>query len=225
MRQDAPTVEFRVAVCATVFLVATLPSFAGEKPWVEVRSPHFRILTNGSANDARKVAHEFEQMRFVFENQNAQFHLEGGAPLMIFAAEDEPTAKSLEPFTWKLKGAKPSGIYYHAWAREYVMMRLDEWKLGAHEVVYHEYTHSILHRNLHWIPVWLDEGIADFYGFSRFEANRILVGAPPERYRMVSGQVLIPIDTLISVDRSSPYYRDWDKVYRFYGESWDWYIF
>ncbi|HLV85498.1 MAG TPA: hypothetical protein VKV39_00885 [Candidatus Sulfotelmatobacter sp.] len=100
------------------------------------------------------------------------------------------------------------------------MVRMDAWKLGAHEVVYHEYTHSILHRNFHWIPVWLDEGIADFYGFSRFEANRILVGAPPERYRMVSGQVLIPIDTLISVDRSSPYYRDWDKVYRFYGESW-----
>ena len=39
---------------------------AGEKPWTEVRSPNFRVLTNGSAADGRRVAREFEQMRAVF---------------------------------------------------------------------------------------------------------------------------------------------------------------
>ena len=205
----------------TVFLlVAVVPCMAGEKAWIEVVSPHFRVLTNGSQSQARHVAREFEQMRFVFADRHPQFRLEGGAPLTIFAPEDEATAKMLEPFTWKAKGEKPAGIYHHAWEREYVMVRMDAWSGGAHEVVYHEYTHSILHRNFHWIPAWLDEGMADYYGFSRFEVNRILVGAPPERYRMFAGQALIPIDILISVDHGSPYYRDWDKVYRFYGESW-----
>ena len=205
----------------TVFLLAAVvPCLAGEKAWIEVCSPHFRVLTNSSQSEARHVAHEFEQMRSVFAEQNPQFRLEGGAPLTIFAAEDEPTAKMLEPFLWKAKGEKPAGVYHHAWEREYVMVRMDAWNRGAHEVVYHEYTHSILHRNFHWIPVWLDEGMADLYGFSRFEGSRILVGAPPARYRMVAGQALIPIDILISVDQGSPYYRDWDKVYRFYAESW-----
>ena len=194
--------------------------WAGEKPWIEVSSPHFRVLTNGSQNEARHVAHEFEQMRSVFEQHDPQFRLEGGAPLTILAAEDEATAKTLEPHLWKAKGAKPAGVYHHAWEREYVMVRMDDWNLGAHEVVYHEYAHSILHRNLHWIPIWLDEGIADFYGFTRFEQNRIYVGAPAPRYRMMTGQSLIPIETLITVDHSSPYYRDEDKVHRFYAESW-----
>ena len=136
--------------------------WAGEKPWIEVSSPHFRVLTNGSQNEARHVAHEFEQMRFVFAEHNPQFRLEGGAPLTIFAAHDEPTAQKLEPYLWRTKGAKPAGVYHHAWEREYVMVRLDAGNSGNREVVFHEYTHSILRRNLHWIPSWLNEGMADF---------------------------------------------------------------
>jgi Tfp pilus assembly protein PilF len=214
------TMSVRMKFGFVFLLAAVVPCVAGEKAWIEVCSPHFRVLTNSSQHDARRVAHEFEQMRYVFAEHNPQFRLEGGAPLTIFAAADENTAKMLEPSMWKAKGAKPAGVYHHAWEREYVMVRMDAWNRGAHEVVYHEYTHSILHRNLHWIPTWLDEGMADFYGFSRFESKRILVGAPPERYRMVAGQALIPIDTLVSVDGRSPYYHDEFKVYRFYGESW-----
>jgi hypothetical protein len=212
MRRLAPFLFFSFVLSARIW--------AGEKPWIEVSSPHFRVLTNGRQNEARHVAHEFKQMRSVFERYDPQFRLEGGAPLTILAAEDEATAKTLEPHVWKAKGAKPAGVYHHAWEREYVMVRMDDWNLGAHDVVYHEYAHSILHRNLHWIPIWLDEGMADFYGFTRFEENKIYVGAPAPRYRMMTGQSLIPIETLITVDHSSPYYRDEDKVYRFYGESW-----
>lgn len=212
--------SFRLKSVSAFLLAAVLPCVGGEKAWIEVSSPHFRVLTNGSQNDARHVAREFEQMRFVFAEQSPQFRLEGGAPLTILAAEDESTAKLLEPSLWKAKGVKPTGVYHHAWEREYVMMRMDEWNLGAHDVVYHEYAHSILHRNLHWIPLWLDEGMADFYGFTRFERNKIYVGAPPARYRMIAGQTLIPIDTLVSVNQRSPYYHDEDKVYRFYAESW-----
>src|SRR5262250_3383601 len=111
---------------------------AGEKPWMEVSSPHFRVLTNGSQNEARHVAREFEQMRFVFAEHDPQFRLEGGAPLTIFAAKDESTAEKLEG---RAKGPKPAGVYHHAWEREYVMMRLDA-RIGNREVVYHEYAHS-----------------------------------------------------------------------------------
>ena len=189
--------------------------WAGEKPWIEVSSPHFRVLTNGSENEARRVTHEFEQMRFVFGELNPQSRLEGGAPLTIFAARDESTAKRLEPYLWR----QAAGVYHHAWEREYVMMRLDGWDSGTREVVFHEYTHSILHRNVHWIPLWLDEGMADFYGFTRFEGNNIYVGAAPAQYRMLTGP-LIPSETLLTVDGSSPYYRDESKAYRFYAESW-----
>jgi tetratricopeptide (TPR) repeat protein len=215
----------RVPIFLVVILVLASSATASEKPWTEVRSAHFRVLTNSSQNDARHIAREFEQMRAVFANRYPTFRLEGGAPLLILAARDEDSAKSLEPGIWKTKGVKPAGVFHHAWEREYVMVRMDEWNQAgreqeAREVAYHEYTHSILHLNLHWIPNWLDEGLANYYGYTRFQGSKIYIGAPPSNSRAMPGAPLIPIETLISVDQSSPYYHSEDKVYQFYAESW-----
>jgi Tfp pilus assembly protein PilF len=210
----------RAILVASLLSIFSVSASAHQKPWLEVRSPHFRVLTNGSQNDARHLAKEFEQMRYVFAERYPEFRLEGGAPLVIFAALDEPTAKSLEPAIWKSKGAKPDGVFHHGWDKQYVMVRLDSMREDqAREIVYHEYTHTILHLNFHWLPVWLDEGLANFYGYTRFQEHKIFVGAPPARYQMPRSG-LIPIETLIGVDQSSPYYHNEDKVYQFYSESW-----
>ena len=58
----------RLLALLATFLPAVLSfreAFA-EQTWTEVRSPHFRVITNGSSRDGRAVANEFEQMRYVF---------------------------------------------------------------------------------------------------------------------------------------------------------------
>jgi Tfp pilus assembly protein PilF len=193
---------------------------AGEKPWIEVDSPHFRVLSDGSDRDARRVAREFEQMRTVLADQFPRYRLESGAPLLIFAARDENTAKKLAPQLWKVRGAKPAGYFHHGWEKQFAMVRLDAVAPGAYQVVYHEYVHTVLHTNFRWLPVWLDEGLAEFYGNTRFEKNNIYIGSPTIRYRYLVGKPLVPIDTLLAVNQRSPYYRDEDKVQMFYAESW-----
>jgi tetratricopeptide (TPR) repeat protein len=211
----------RLASLVVVFLLPSATAvMAEEKPWSEVRSPHFRVLTNGSERQARQVAHDFEQLRYVFQSQYPNFRLESGAPLLALAARDEKTDKAWEPRLWKTKGAKPVGDFQPAWEKQYVMVRLDMWDEGAHEVVYHEYAHSILHMNSHWLPVWLDEGIAEFYAYTRFQEQQIYIGAPTERNPVLVEKPLIPVETLIAVDQASPYYHDEDKAEMFYAESW-----
>lgn len=212
--------KFRLAALVLSLCFGIPSASAGTKPWIEVRSQHFRVLTNGSQGDARRVAYEFEQMRYVFVTQFPKFRLESGAPLLVLAARDESTEKALEPALWKMKGAKPVGEFHHGWEKQYVMVRLDTWGQGAHEVVYHEYAHSVLHLNSHWLPVWLDEGMAEFFAYSRFRQHEIYIGAPTERYRTIVSKPLLPIETLISADRRSPYYHDEDKIQMFYAESW-----
>lgn len=202
-----------------LLLSAAAEALAGDKPWLEVNSPHFRVLTNGSAADARHVAHEFEQLRYVFASQFPNFRLESGAPLLVFAARDEETAKALEPQVWKLKGtAKPAGVFHHGWEKQYLMVRLDAWGQGAREVVYHEYAHSILHINSRWLPTWLDEGMAEFYAYTRFQEHGIYVGAPSERSRILVAKRPYPVENLIA--DLSPYKNDPDEAQMFYAESW-----
>jgi hypothetical protein len=47
-------------------VLSVLPAHAEQKPWTEVKSPQFRVITDASERDARDVAAEFEQMRYVF---------------------------------------------------------------------------------------------------------------------------------------------------------------
>ena len=210
-----------ILLVSGLLIISLTEAAAGEKPWVEVASPHFRVLTNGSPAEARHVAHEFEQLRYVFVDQFPSFRLESGAPLVVFAARDEGTAKELEPRIWKMNGGKPAGVFHHSWEKQYVMVRLDTWGgQGSHEVVYHEYTHSILHLNSRWLPVWLNEGMAEFYAYTRFQQRDIFVGAPTEFYRTLLAQPLFPVEDLITAGYLSPYYRDKDKQPMFYAESW-----
>jgi tetratricopeptide (TPR) repeat protein len=193
---------------------------AGEKPWIEVDSPHFRVLSDGSDRDAHRVARAFEQMRSLLADQFPSLRLENGAPLLIFAARDENTAKKLAPQLWKVKGAKPAGYFHHGWEKQFAMVRLDTIAPDAYQVVYHEYVHAVLHINFRWLPVWLDEGMAEFFGNTRFEHDKIYVGAPSIRYGYLQSKPLIPIDTLLAVDRRSPYFHDEEKAQIFYAESW-----
>lgn len=192
---------------------------ADDKPWTEIRSPHFRVLTDGSIPDARKVAFEFEQLRNVFANRFPNAKLEG-APLVVFAVRNEESAKALEPNLWK-SGANRAGEYHRGWEKQFAIVRLDTWDGdGAKEVVYHEYTHSIDHMNLHYLPLWLDEGNAEFYAYTRFQGNQIFLGAPTERYRTLRSRTPIPVETFIGLNARSPYYLDASQNQLFYAEAW-----
>jgi len=208
--------NFRVLFILLLIFYATSAS-AGEHPWTEIRSQHFRVLTNGPVPDARKAAHEFEQLRWVFANRFPGARIESGAPLLIFAVRDEETAKKLDPAVYKRMGGNMAGEFHHGWEKQYALVRLDTFGGdGAKEVVYHEYAHTILHLNSRWLPAWLDEGMAEFYGYTRFEGHKIYLGAPTVRVRGLRGRQPEPIEQIISVTRRSSTYN----TEFFYVEAW-----
>lgn len=190
---------------------------AGDKPWVEIRSPHFRVLTDGSQGNGRRVAAEFEQMRAVFALQFPGLRLDSGAPLVVLAPRDEISMKALVPKSWR-KDFKAVGFFRNGWETRYALVQVDQDIPGAYQVVYHEYVHSLLHANFRWLPGWLDEGLAEFYGNTRFEQSRILIGAPGSRYPALQHGVFIPLDALL--ESTALHSHDDLKVQMFYAESW-----
>jgi tetratricopeptide (TPR) repeat protein len=119
------------------------------------------------------------------------------------------------PYLKKAKGGEYiAGIYFHGWEKQYAMLRLDHPEIAT---VYHEYVHSILHINMQWLPRWLDEGIAEYYTYTRFENHKIYVGAPSIRSPLLRNYPLIPIEKLFSPETK------WQGPLQenlFYAESW-----
>ncbi len=199
-------------------ILSFVPStFAAEKPWTEIRSPHFRVLTNGSTQDAVKVAREFEQLRWVFATRFPGWRLESGAPLLVLAVRDQATAKALDPQFRGFAGGHIGGLFHHGWEKQFAIVRLDAFvRDGSKEVVYHEYAHTILHMNSRWLPTWLDEGMAEFYAYTRFDENKVYLGAPTVRLRALHSAPLDSIDEIMAVtQRSALHHSEF-----FYAESW-----
>ncbi|HJT70411.1 MAG TPA: hypothetical protein VJ731_09450 [Terriglobales bacterium] len=213
--------------CALLAFLLLSCSFllSEEKPWTEVRSQHFRLMTNGSERDGRHVVREFELMRAVFASQFPNFKLDAPAPLLILAPKDEYTAKKLLPELWAHPGPRIAGMFEHGWEREYALVRLDVINSDridpdTYHVVYHEYIHSLLHINFQWLPNWLDEGLAEFYGYTRFEKDKMFIGAPPKLAQKVSflqDRTSIPLAKFIS---TSVFSRDQEKTQLSYMQAW-----
>ena len=208
------------AVAAALLFIAPVLS-AKDHPWTEIRSPHFRLITNGDPDEARRVLRQFELMRAAFEGVFPRMKLDAPAPLLILAPKDESTAKELLPQIWANPGPKPAGLYKHGWEREYAFVRLDVIASDpeTYRTIYYEYAHSLLQINFHWHPLWLDEGLAEFYGFTAFDDQKMYIGSPPDldRFRLLISQPPIPIQEFITSPLVS---RDPDKTALSYMQAW-----
>jgi tetratricopeptide (TPR) repeat protein len=87
--------------------------------------------------------------------------------------------------------------------------------------IYHEYLHSIVETNSPWLPLWLDEGLAEFYASFDVEDGYARIGYPiGEHLAWLHEHALIPIEELIAVDHDSPLYNEGIRRGSFYAQSW-----
>jgi tetratricopeptide (TPR) repeat protein len=211
--------------CVLVLVVALLlpctALLAKDRPWTEIRSPHFRLITNGETSEGVHALLQFELMRAAFETVFPRFKLEAPAPLLVLALKDETTAKDLLPQMWQHPGPKPGGLYKHGWEREYAMVRLDAINSDpeTYHIIYHEYVHSLLHINFHWLPPWLDEGLAEVYGYTAFDQVKMYLGQPPDlaRFQFLISEPPIPFQEFISSPLMS---SDSEKTQLSYMQAW-----
>lgn len=197
-------------------------SAASKDTWVEVRSPNFTVVSNAGDKEARKIADQFEQFREVFHSSPAKLRVDLGKPLIIFAVKNEDSLKLLLPAYWEAKGhVHPFGIYVPGEERHFVAVRTDVQGENPYQVVYHEYTHAIMNLNYRDLPVWLGEGLAEFFGNSTIHEKDVEIGKISTYHLLALQQSrLIPIDVLLEADEQSPYYNEQNRVSVFYAECW-----
>jgi len=197
-------------------------AFGGEKPWIEVKSPHFRVLTDSSAGDGKLGAREFEDFRALMTQRYPNFRLDSGAPLVIFAAKDEETAQALLPNLWKIKGKKYAGYYSPSWEKQFAMVRMDTWGRGAQPAVFYDYAQMLLALNYRWLPIWLSVGFDEFHSYALFEEGKAYLGNPSPRLKLLRSMHLapIPVEVLLDVNARSSYIHDYEDRRRFRAEAW-----
>jgi tetratricopeptide (TPR) repeat protein len=211
----------RILLLATLCSAVLAPARDKPENWVQVRSPHFTIISNSNEKQARRVADQFERMRSVFHKLFPKLRIDPATPIIVLAIKDEKDFRALEPAAYLAKGqVKLAGLFLTSLDKNYVLMQLDAEGDHPYSVVYHEYTHLLLSK-ADWMPLWMNEGLAEFYQTTEIREKDVSVGEPStENVMLLRQSRMLPLATLFTVDHTSPYYHEENKGSIFYAESW-----
>lgn len=202
------------------------PSFAAAPrrgSWVEVRSPHFVAYSDAGEDEARRTLEGFEGIRSMFTAILPAIQTDLHKPVVVIVAENAASMAQFLPDAFSGKDPKrPGGMYMRGRDRDLAIVRLD---LGHQEdqpfaVVFHEYTHAIVHNNMTALPTWLDEGIAEFYGSTEIRSKRVYLGRIPFHHLATLRRGRMPLKAVLLVNHDSPEYQEGSKANQFYAQSW-----
>lgn len=203
-----------------ILWAAPLPG-AKHETWFEVRSPNFIVVSNAGEKEARKTAIRFEQIRAVFRRSLDVANKHQSPVITILAVKDENSVRTLLPEAWAKGHAHPAGVFVQNMNQYFAVVQLDAPGSNPYNTIYHEYYHSLTMPYFPNLPVWLSEGLAEFYGNTHMGDSEVGMGqADPDLIAELKEGGLLPLDVLFKVDHNSPYYNEENKISVFYAESW-----
>ena len=101
----------RTFLTALLLLLTGIPATAATPPqWVEVRSPHFVVISDTNEKEARKLAGQFERMRSLFQTVLPHTGGDASLPITVMALKDRKGFQSLEPASYLGKGYRKSVV-------------------------------------------------------------------------------------------------------------------
>jgi tetratricopeptide (TPR) repeat protein len=205
-----------------LFLLALTPmaARAAAPAWLQIHSEHFTLVTDVGDHDGRHLLDQLERMRWAFQTMFPKANVDPAAPIMVVAVRNDKEFQTMEPAAYLGKGmAHLGGYFLKAPDKNYILLRTDTEGPHPYSIIYHEYTH--LELGTEGMPVWLNEGLAQYFENTEFRDKDVLLGEPSmELLAVLKQNSMIPLDTLFRVDANSPYYHEEQKVSVFYPESW-----
>jgi tetratricopeptide (TPR) repeat protein len=201
-------------------MIATLAGATSAQEWTSARSPHFLVSTDAGEKRAREIAARFEALRHVFEKLLSSEKLNSPIPLQILAFRNSKGFSEVAPS----KNGKPDpgvvGVFQTGGDMNFIGIDLST--ESGFRVVFHEYTHSVLHANFRYLPLWFDEGVAKYYETAKWDKGHMQIGASPKYLdSFLYHRGLMPVIELFGITNESKIYgENSERRELFYDESW-----
>ncbi len=210
---------FRRLLSIMAVLSAVVPASAADPQWLEIRSPHFSVVTDAGEKRGREVAMRFEQMRAVFGALMVKANVNIPIPLQIVAFRNTKELRQIAPL-WHGKPIQLAGLFQSGEDRSFIM--LDMSVENPWTVVFHEYAHRLMNGILTaQVDPWFEEGFAEYFSSIEVDSKEARVGKIPNyEYEVLQQDGMMKIADLFKVrQNSSTYNETGDHRTVFYAES------
>jgi Flp pilus assembly protein TadD len=210
---------------AGLLLCVCETALAAQPRWTMIQGATVTVIGDAPAATLRDVATQIEQFRAVVGGLIPNAGRPPSLPTVVVVFN---TRKAMLPFVPVLNGktAPVAGYFLRSGDMNHIVMTLEGFAESA-AIVYHEYTHLLLASAVRSIPVWLNEGLAEYYSSYQLSADRrsAEIGGIVD-WRLASlrdrllPERLLPISEIIAVDAKTALHDASGRRSLFYAESW-----
>ncbi len=206
------------ALLVAAFLAAAPPPATD---WVRVETRNFIVYGETGERRLREVASEFERFREALARVIPGAAQPSAVPtvVMVFGSP-----KSFEAYKPRFNGkpARLDGCFFSSEDMNIIAL-VDGDRAESLRTILHEYVHLVISNMMPGLPLWLNEGLAEYY--STFEVQdsgrRATLGRViPSHLSLLNQRRLLTIDELLGVDSYSSVYDESDRQSLFYAQSW-----
>ena len=188
--------------------------------WRSVRTNNLFVIGNADPEKLRQVATWLEFFHGAFGRLVSRSVIDSSVPTTVILFRDDASFQPFKPL-YQGRTANVAGYFQPGDDVNYIAISIDPSDGNPFSTAFHEYVHAHVNENIPNAPLWLNEGLAEFYGSLQFASGEAVLGTPLMHYiRYLRQQELLPLATLFSIGTSSEHYNESEKTGVFYGQSW-----
>ncbi len=172
----------RPGLAALVLLAAAAAAQPPEPAaWLLVRSAHFSVYTDAAPERAVEIASGLERLRDAFARLSPEVSLRSPVPTRIVAFRDD---ESFSPYKTVPDRSRLRVLGQFLANRDgnFITLNADPGLVGALATIQHEYVHELVQHNFPGVPLWFNEGLAEYYSTFAVEGGVAFVGRPVARH-------------------------------------------
>jgi tetratricopeptide (TPR) repeat protein len=144
------------------------------KGWICVSSPEAEVCTDGAKGSAERVLRRIEESSRLWDALVPPGAQESTGGLRVFVLSRRRD--------WLARSGRghQDGVYYFDGRRDWIAIR--EGALSLDRVAAHEYAHYRIRTRLRPVPLWVNEGLAEYLSTFRRVGDRFEVGSAREEH-------------------------------------------
>lgn len=222
-----PPVLKGVKADGKAFALRPVPFPAPNDQWTLVRSKHFAFVSSMDAKKTREVAEDLETLAGALARLNPQFRADAPTITRVILFSRHREAQPYFDLLLQRDNANVSGVYVAQKSGGSMIMDFG-YGARADRTPFHELVHNLIENSGATPPLWLDEGIAEYFSNADVHGGTIRAGSAVQQHvEQLRRHNLIALNDLFKVVRESDAYNLPAGQHAFYAESWavvDWLV-